>query len=530
MINNIAVGKTIAKLRQNRNMTQQQLAAALNVSHQAVSKWENGAAMPDVQTLLDLTRLFGVTVEQLISGDIPEDRVPPKSPLEEPLRDIGNFINSIFKPAEKKDKVEEKTDAPAEEEDDGADDPEIEVEIHIEQDDAAEAPAEESGEAPDDEPSAFDLQNLFKMAPFMTKSAVDAMLLEHRDALSAADIAKFAPFISRECLEKLIQNPETEITWDTLQRVAPFLKREMVDRLTKAVTKGSKAVKEVAEENNVNTDDLGKALGDVSQKIGSEVEKAVRKAVKLGGDAMNGASKAINDLMESMQGREARVEALRKAAFERALQDEKWDWIAAHIDELTDESLKREIAQKANGMGMHDWVLEHMNGYADTRTIDAAIEAGNWGWLGDHVWQFEDSLQERIALAAAQAENWQWLATYVEQISLDNCADQVSILAYRAGEKVLAAQMAQRCMNKAQREALANAAIADGDYEFIERIADCLEDSYFGCLCLSLAQEKDWDRVKAFVARADEESVARMMELAIAEGNFDAVDMLDPYL
>ena len=63
MINNIAVGKTIAKLRQNRNMTQQQLAAALNVSHQAVSKWENGAAMPDVQTLLDLTRLFGVTVE-----------------------------------------------------------------------------------------------------------------------------------------------------------------------------------------------------------------------------------------------------------------------------------------------------------------------------------------------------------------------------------------------------------------------------------------------------------------------------------
>ena len=72
MIDNISVGKTIAKLRQNRNMTQQQLAAALNVSHQAVSKWENGAAMPDVQTLLDLTRLFGVTVEQLINGDIPE--------------------------------------------------------------------------------------------------------------------------------------------------------------------------------------------------------------------------------------------------------------------------------------------------------------------------------------------------------------------------------------------------------------------------------------------------------------------------
>ena len=47
MIDNRAVGKTIATLRQNRNMTQQQLAATLNVSHQAVSKWENGQALPE---------------------------------------------------------------------------------------------------------------------------------------------------------------------------------------------------------------------------------------------------------------------------------------------------------------------------------------------------------------------------------------------------------------------------------------------------------------------------------------------------
>ena len=62
MIDNIAVGKTIARMRQNKNMTQQQLAAALNVSHQAVSKWETGAALPDIQTLMNLTRLFGVTM------------------------------------------------------------------------------------------------------------------------------------------------------------------------------------------------------------------------------------------------------------------------------------------------------------------------------------------------------------------------------------------------------------------------------------------------------------------------------------
>ena len=68
MIDNRTVGKTIAALRQARGMTQQQLAAAMNVSHQAVSKWENGAALPDIQTLMELTQLFGITVEQLLSG------------------------------------------------------------------------------------------------------------------------------------------------------------------------------------------------------------------------------------------------------------------------------------------------------------------------------------------------------------------------------------------------------------------------------------------------------------------------------
>ena len=62
MIDNIIVGRTIAKLRQGRGLTQQQLAATLNVSHQAVSKWENGAALPDVQMLMSLAQLFGVTM------------------------------------------------------------------------------------------------------------------------------------------------------------------------------------------------------------------------------------------------------------------------------------------------------------------------------------------------------------------------------------------------------------------------------------------------------------------------------------
>ena len=195
MIDNIQVGKTIARLRQNKNMTQQQLAAALSVSHQAVSKWETGAALPDVQTLVALTRLFGITIEQLLEGEVLEDRVePPKpaSPFDEPIQNIGNFVNNIVDSVgsifrnDRKDAAE-----------DGARDPEPAK--PIQEDEEGESDAPEADE-PRKETEPFDVQTLLQMAPFMSKSAVDELLLENRDKLTPADIARFAPFASQECL------------------------------------------------------------------------------------------------------------------------------------------------------------------------------------------------------------------------------------------------------------------------------------------------------------------------------------------
>ena len=515
MIDNIQVGKTIAKLRQNKNMTQQQLAAALSVSHQAVSKWETGAALPDVQTLVALTRLFGITIEQLLDGDVPEDRVePPKqpSPFDEPIQNIGNFVNNIVNGIFRPEKKEEGADAEANSED------------------GAEAPKPGEGEAAEAGEDTFDVQTLLQMAPFMTKAAVDELLLENRAKLTAADIARFAPFASQECLEKLIQTDEVEMNWDMLRKVAPFLKREMVDNLAKTAAKGGRTVKRAVNQAGINTDDLGRAVQDVGQKIGAGVEKAFRKATKLGSDMVGEVSSAIGGIVDGVKEKQSRAEALRRAACERALQDEKWDWLAERIPDIKDEELLREIAQKANGAGMHDWVLEHLNGYADTRTIDAAIEAGNWGWLGDHVWQFEDELQEKIARAAAEQENWQWLSTYAEQISLENCADEIGLKAYAAEARVLAGQIARHCMNDEQREKLADAVAAAEDFDFLRQMLDILSPAYIGRLLVAYAQNGEWDRVRMFVGSADEDSVEKMMELAIAEGNFDAIDMLDEFL
>ncbi len=81
MIDNKAVGKAIAALRIQKKMTQQDLAAKVSVSHQAVSKWESGAALPDTQTLLNLSRLFQITVDELLRGEVPKDKSESTSPI-----------------------------------------------------------------------------------------------------------------------------------------------------------------------------------------------------------------------------------------------------------------------------------------------------------------------------------------------------------------------------------------------------------------------------------------------------------------
>ncbi len=61
------MGKEIRRLRNARGLTQEALAAALNVTAQTVSKWECGNCVPDVQLLPELAVFFGVTIDQLFA-------------------------------------------------------------------------------------------------------------------------------------------------------------------------------------------------------------------------------------------------------------------------------------------------------------------------------------------------------------------------------------------------------------------------------------------------------------------------------
>ena len=67
-----SLGEVLKDHRTRCSMTQEFVAESLNVSRQAVSKWENGTADPSTSNLLKLAKLYGVTAEELIRSIQPE--------------------------------------------------------------------------------------------------------------------------------------------------------------------------------------------------------------------------------------------------------------------------------------------------------------------------------------------------------------------------------------------------------------------------------------------------------------------------
>ena len=63
------IGKFIAALRKEKGMTQERLGERLGVTNKTVSRWENGNYMPDVEMLSLLSKEFGVSINELISGE-----------------------------------------------------------------------------------------------------------------------------------------------------------------------------------------------------------------------------------------------------------------------------------------------------------------------------------------------------------------------------------------------------------------------------------------------------------------------------
>ena len=216
MIDTTTVGKSIAYLRKQKQLTQQGLAAAVNVSNQAVSKWENGVALPDMQTMLALSRLFGVSMEDLLSGAVLE-AIAPEPDAEETSQPQEPRIELKLEP-------------------DG-----LNMGIVAEADDAIARAMEncddEAGEAAEESDSevtvGMTLEEILRMTPYVSREALELMLQNCEERISMDELISVAPYVGKETLARLVAACE-RMDWETLRRLAPFLGRDALRELVLA--------------------------------------------------------------------------------------------------------------------------------------------------------------------------------------------------------------------------------------------------------------------------------------------------------
>lgn len=77
----MTLGEKIFTLRNQSKLSQGELAEKLNVSRQSISKWETGASVPELDKLIALSEVFGVTLDELAKGDAVPRRAPEPTPV-----------------------------------------------------------------------------------------------------------------------------------------------------------------------------------------------------------------------------------------------------------------------------------------------------------------------------------------------------------------------------------------------------------------------------------------------------------------
>ena len=564
MIDNKVVGGAIAKLRQAENMTQQTLAACLNVSHQAVSKWEKGATLPDVLTLVELSRMFGVTLEQLLSCDV-DFRLEGRAAAEKPIELKLDYTDIRAKAEEA---VRDAEFAAAEAEEETAEE--------------EEAPAEEESEAAEEARAneKIDLDKVIDMAPFMSREALDEIVTRYNGKCTPKQLSRLAPFLSKECLEKLVVNCESDITWDTLRRLAPFLRKEFVDAFATAAAKGEKY-----------TGELGKQLKHSIRKVYDIGDQIYHEAIKPALKKVIVPEKPARAAKQPAPAPVNRVSAARSRIFERALNEEKFDWIGEHIDQLDDEALKAKIRARALELGMNEWLSEYMGDFCDQESIDDAILSGNWDFVAANIeFAGEDALV-LIADTAAAEGKWDWLTQNIEYIAdcadaketvivhalkannldwlsvnmdlLDLSEDDTALIAakaaesgtwdwlnvhffeldgewadmtyaenaYKAGEKQLAMSIIENHLDGTDLTGLIKTAIEAGDTEFAMSIFEyCSGDN--NALCIDLARAGHLKEATDIAEEhgVDNDTIAILLDIAAEQDNWEYIDRLNDLL
>ena len=89
------LGQRIARLRKEKELTQNDIAEKLNVTYQAVSKWENDQASPDVDILIELSNIFDISLDELLGKEKPASTILQDKPSKKDIDKMVLKINVI---------------------------------------------------------------------------------------------------------------------------------------------------------------------------------------------------------------------------------------------------------------------------------------------------------------------------------------------------------------------------------------------------------------------------------------------------
>ncbi len=86
----MTLGTKLQTLRKSKNMSQEDLANILNVSRQAISKWETDQSLPDTTNIIAISKIFGVSIDYLLLNKEPDP------PIEKQLKNKTNSVLAII--------------------------------------------------------------------------------------------------------------------------------------------------------------------------------------------------------------------------------------------------------------------------------------------------------------------------------------------------------------------------------------------------------------------------------------------------
>lgn len=279
MFDTMRIARTIRDARISRNMTQMNLADAMQVSYQAVSNWERGNSMPDIAKLEQLCQVLGIKLEDLLgtekatqtitkvlegspsaltktiyrdsglAGDADmapaaEDIVPDTEPMTvEEICDIAPLLppnniealveNNLHQTLEKVNFSSISALAPF-------------LDTKYLDNLVQKASFDSLGEITCIAPflstgtldslvmnfdSECDINGLCSLAPFLSHEALNSLALDKLRPGSLMKLAGLAPFLSRETLDTLIDRADPECDMPGICSLAPFLSHEALDSL-----------------------------------------------------------------------------------------------------------------------------------------------------------------------------------------------------------------------------------------------------------------------------------------------------------